>query len=379
MLRSSTMASTRFYSNAVFDLKPFSSRNFVWTLFLLRCFDFCCQISVGGSRRETPVNCKRREKSTAALRRIPAPPQEYGFDGFRFGGVTSMLPLVKMGYHVEELHDFEGFAKKMDQIWSNEIASEISMMRMYIAYMYYPTHLCHIVFVRFMLSIFHQVSLPWNWKAFWSRLSSAWISERKSVTRRCTSSYTFHGKKHWVALVSAATWTLDCTGTRYFGMDGDVECESQLCNWKMQCKPQTWWFGMATGNHFLFQNWSRSGTYLMLANYLVKRLLPRSGLTIAEDRRMKSSCCFYLLQWSISFQLLVPIRRYWKLVILRFFWLVIRSMSYPHSFIELCTCPLRISLPCLLYAVQLMMVVSVLVLQTFLKKLPGLMWCSSTG
>lgn len=172
---------------------------------------------------------QRLERSTAALGSIPAPFQEYGFDGFRFGGVTSMLPLVKMGYTVSCWRVAWFWRLEKDGSHPNEIASVTSMMRMYITYMYCPAHLWHNVFVRFMLSIFfHQVSLPWNWKAFWSRLSSAWISERKSVTRRCTSSYTFHGKKHWVALVSAATWTLDCTGTRYFGMDGDVECESQL-------------------------------------------------------------------------------------------------------------------------------------------------------
>jgi len=44
---------------------------------------------------------------------------------------------------------------------------------------------------------------------------------------------------------------------QYFGMDGDVE----------------------------------SGTYLMLANYLVKRLLPRSGLTIAEDFSSMPTLC----------------------------------------------------------------------------------------
>ena len=40
-------------------------------------------------------------------------------------------------------------------------------------------------------------------------------------------------------------------------------------------------------NHFLDSFACRSGTYLMLANYLVKRLLPRSGLTIAEDSSSK--------------------------------------------------------------------------------------------
>ena len=42
----------------------------------------------------------------------------------------------------------------------------------------------------------------------------------------------------------------------------------------------------------------RSATYLMLANHLVKRLLPSSGITLAEEEGRKPSCsttCFSLL------------------------------------------------------------------------------------
>lgn len=85
--------------------------------------------------------------------------EEYGFDGFRFGGVTSMLPLgPKWGnhgisiYHVEEL---QWFLKTLRKRWIKwDSFRDIDDEDVHIAYMYCPTHLCHIVCVRFMLSIF---------------------------------------------------------------------------------------------------------------------------------------------------------------------------------------------------------------------------------
>ena len=266
--------------------------SFVWTW--LRCFDFCCQISGGGSRRQTrEVNCSD-SMGLILLGSIPAP-QEYGFDGFRFGGVTSMLRLVKM-VSCWRVAWFERLCEK-DGSHPNQIASVTSMMwNVHTLYCIYSrSHLCHLCICAF--HDFHQVSLPWNWKAFRPRLSSAWISERKSVTRSFTFSYTFHSKIAQSSTGSSRnmdSWLHWCQVFRH-----GRRCRVWISTMQTNAMQVTNWMIWNPGN-CLFENRVRSGTYLMLANYLVKRLLPRSGLTIAEDRRLKSSSWFYLLQRSIS-------------------------------------------------------------------------------
>lgn len=154
--------------------------------------------------------------------------EEYGFDGFRFGGVTSMLPLgPKWDFYHVSCWRVAMILKTLRKRWIKwDSFRDIDDEDVHSLHILPYTSMSYCICAFYAFHIFPSGISPMELESI---LVTTIISLNLGA-RRCTSSYTFHGKKHWVALVSAATWTLDCTGTRYFGMDGDVECESQLCN-----------------------------------------------------------------------------------------------------------------------------------------------------